>query len=94
MPPVSQSGVLRGPQQPDLLRSEVLADLFEHTAARLPEHEALVFDDRMVRYGELDAWADAAAHRLIDTHGVRPGAIVGLWMPRGIELLVMQLAIA
>jgi acyl-CoA synthetase (AMP-forming)/AMP-acid ligase II len=31
--------------------------------------------------------------RLIEA-GIRPGDIVGLWMPRGIELLVMQAAIA
>ena len=87
-------GILHGPRQPELLRSEVLADLFESTAARQPEHAALTFGDRSLRYGELDALADAAAHRLIADHGVRPGAIVGLWMPRGIELLVLQLAIA
>ena len=86
--------VLRGPQRPDLLRDEILADLFEATAARQPDHIALMFGDRQLRYGELNAMADAVAHRLIDTHDVCPGTIVGLWMPRGIELLVLQLAIA
>jgi len=94
MRPDPLPGILRGPQQPELLRHEVLADVFEHTAAHLPERCALIFGERELRYGELDAWADAAAHRLIDQHGVRPGMIVGLWMPRGIELLVLQLAIA
>ena len=37
--------------------------------------------------------ANRAASKLIEA-GVRPGHIVGLWLPRGIELLVMQLAIA
>jgi non-ribosomal peptide synthetase-like protein len=90
----TQPGILQGPRQPELLRHEVLADLFEATAARQPDRPALSFGDRSLRYGELDAWADAAAHRLIADHGVRPGMIVGLWMPRGIELLVLQLAIA
>ena len=90
----TQPGILQGPRQPELLRHEVLADLFEATAARQPDQVALSFGDRSLRYGELDAWADAAAHRLIADHGVRPGMIVGLWMPRGIELLVLQLAIA
>ena len=89
-----QAAILRGPQRPELLHDETLADLFEHTAAQLPGQLALVFDDRQLRYGELDVLADAAAHRLIDTHGVRPGMIVGLWLPRGIELLILQLAIA
>ncbi len=86
--------VLRGPHQPELLRDEVLADLFEHTAARQPQRTALIFGERQMAYGELGALADAAAHRLIADHGVRPGMIVGLWMPRGIELLLLQLAIA
>ena len=90
----TQPGILQGPRQPELLRDELLADLFEATAARQPDHIALSFGERSLRYGELDAWADAAAHRLIADHGVRPGMIVGLWMPRGIELLVLQLAIA
>ncbi len=88
------AAILRGPQQPELLREETLADLFEHTAFHQPKQLALVFGDRQLDYRELDALADAAAHRLIDIHGVGPGTIVGLWLPRGIELLVLQLAIA
>src|SRR5205085_1105095 len=83
--------ILLGPQRPDLLRDEVLADLFEATAARRPGHCALVFEDRSLNYRELDAMANLAASRLIDA-GVRPGQIVGLWLPRGIDLIVMQLA--
>lgn len=85
--------MLAGPNRPDLLRDEVLADVFEATARRRPDHPALVFGDRSLTYGELDALADRACARLIEA-GVRPGQIVGLWLPRGIDLLVMQLAIA
>jgi len=89
----AEAGVLAGPNRPDLLRGEVLADVFEATARRRPDHPALVFGDRSLTYGELDALADRACARLIEA-GVRPGQIVGLWLPRGIDLLVMQLAIA
>jgi len=89
----AEAGVLAGPNRPDLLRDEVLADVFEATARRRPDHPALVFGDRSLTYGELDALADRACARLIEA-GVRPGQIVGLWLPRGIDLLVMQLAIA
>ncbi|WP_420474884.1 Pls/PosA family non-ribosomal peptide synthetase [Noviherbaspirillum sp. ST9] len=85
--------ILLGPAQPELLRTEVLADLLEATAQRLPEKTALVFGDRSMRYGELNRLADHAASRLIAA-GVRPGQIVGLWLPRGIDLFVMQAAIA
>jgi non-ribosomal peptide synthetase component F len=37
----------------------------------------------------LNAQADLVAARLIAA-GVQPGQIVGLWLPRGIELLVLQ----
>ncbi|MBH1962957.1 MAG: amino acid adenylation domain-containing protein, partial [Comamonadaceae bacterium] len=85
--------ILYGPDLPDLLRSEILADIFEATAARVPEKAALMFGGRRLTYGELDQAADLAAHRLMEA-GVRPGQMVGLWHPRGIELLVLQLAIA
>ena len=89
----SELPILRGPARPDLLRPEVLADLFEATARQLPEQIALRQGERQLSYAQLDAAADRAASRLIEA-GVCPGQIVGLWMPRGIELLVMQLAIA
>jgi len=86
--------VLYGPHQPELLRPEILADLLEASAARTPGHPALVgFDGRTLSYRELDELAGLAASRLIEA-GVKPGHIVGLWMPRGIDLLVMQAAIA
>lgn len=90
MPP---SFILHGPDRPDLLRHEILADIFEATAARVPDKTALVFGLRHLTYAELDAAADRAAHRLIEA-GVKPGDMVGLWHPRGIELLACQLAIA
>ena len=85
--------VLRGPFRPDLLRDEVLADIFEAIAARQPDHTALICAHERISYGDLDARANAMAHHLIG-HGVRPGHIVGLWLPRGVDLLVSQLAIA
>ncbi|WP_374514695.1 Pls/PosA family non-ribosomal peptide synthetase [Niveibacterium sp.] len=85
--------VLLGPVRPDLIRDEILADLFEAAAQRTPDQIALIHGERSLSYAELDALADRAASRLIEA-GVRPGQIVGLWLPRGIELLVMQLAIA
>ena len=85
--------VLYGPFDPSLLKEEILADLLEQTARRSPGQIALVCGEREISYLELDRLAALAASRLIDA-GVVAGAIVGLWMPRGIELLVMQAAIA
>ena len=75
------------------MREEILADLLEATAQRTPSQIALVSGTRRVSYAELDQLAGRAASRLIAA-GVQPGAMVGLWMPRGIDLLIMQAAIA
>lgn len=85
--------IIRGPYRPDLLRLETLPDLFEITAQRFPDKTALIFGDRQLTYAELDQAASRAAHHLIAA-GVKPGQLVGLWLPRGMDLLVMQLAIA
>jgi non-ribosomal peptide synthetase-like protein len=85
--------VLYGPVDPTLLKEEILADLLEASALRCPDQVALVYEEREISYRELDRLAGLAASRLIAA-GVEAGAIVGLWMPRGIELLVMQAAIA
>ena len=91
--PGLHADILYGPAEPALLREEILADLLEASARRSPDQVALVYEQRALSYRELDAMAGLAASRLIEA-GVVPGNIVGLWMPRGIELLVMQAAIA
>ena len=85
--------ITRGPFRQDFLREEVLADLFEATAARQPAHAALICGDLQLSYRDLDERASLMAHHLM-AKGVKPGDIVGLWLPRGMDLLVSQLAIA
>lgn len=87
------ASILFGPNQAELIHNETLADIFEATAKRLPQQTALIFEDRSLSYDELNNLSDQAASHLIE-HGVQPGQIIGLWLPRGIELLVMQLSIA
>ena len=85
--------ILYGPLRPELIHTEVLADILEATATRTPHQIALIFADRQLTYQALNAQADQVASCLIAA-GVRPGHIVGLWLPRGIDLLVMQAGIA
>lgn len=85
--------VLRGADRPELLNEELLADLFEATAHRMPEKTALISGERQLSYTELDAAANLVAHHLMEA-GVQAGDMVGLWLPRGIELLTLQLGIA
>jgi len=85
--------ILKGADQAELIRDEVLADLLEATAARLPHQTALIFGEDQLSYRELDQRADQVAAHLIGA-GVVPGQIIGLWLPRGIDLLIMQAGIA
>ncbi|QAU33875.1 Pls/PosA family non-ribosomal peptide synthetase [Janthinobacterium sp. 17J80-10] len=85
--------IVVGPARADLVCDEVLASLFEATASRIPDKVALICSDRQLTYQALNQQADQVASGLISA-GVRPGQIVGLWLPRGIDLLVMQLGIA
>jgi len=85
--------ILLGPNQPEFIRRETLADIFEETAKRVPEQTALIFGERQLSYHALNALSDVAASHLLSA-GVTAGQILGLWLPRGIDLLVMQLAIA
>src|SRR5215213_1807214 len=88
-----EAAILRGDIRDDLIRDEVLADLFAATARARPDHPALVFGETRHSYGEVDARSDAIAGGLIE-RGIGPGDVVGLWMGRGPELLIAQIAIA
>jgi non-ribosomal peptide synthetase-like protein len=89
--PVAQA-VLRGEVRDDLIRDEVLADLFGATAKTRPTHTAIIFGAARLTYAELDARTDAIARGLIRA-GIGPGDVVGLWMCRGADLLAAQIAI-
>lgn len=93
MRPTPHPDIVRGAERADLLQTEVLADLFEATAAQHPERIALVFGTQQLSYQALNSRADNVAAHLLGA-GVEPGDIVGLWLPRGIDLLVLQLGIA
>ncbi len=84
--------VLRGPNRPDLLREECLADILMASARRRPHHPALVWRKRVVTYVELDASSQAVAGALVN-RGAAAGQILGLFMPRGADLLIAQAGI-
>src|SRR6202023_4279254 len=85
--------VLRGPARPDLIRDELLCEIFAATAASHPSVIAMITVEGSLTYAEVDAKAEAIARGLL-RKGVRPGRTVGLWMARGHEVLIAQIAIA
>ncbi|TAN35450.1 MAG: amino acid adenylation domain-containing protein, partial [Verrucomicrobia bacterium] len=66
--------------------------LFEAQAASNPAATALIFADRELSYGELNAQANRLAHHL-QTLGVGPNTLVGICVERSFEMLVGVLAI-
>lgn len=64
--------------------------LVERQAAATPDAEAVCADGVSLTYRELNTWANRLAHRLI-RQGVGPETVVGLALPRSVQLAVALL---
>ncbi|WP_159731831.1 non-ribosomal peptide synthetase [Methylosinus sp. Ce-a6] len=71
---------------------QLLHRLFERQAVRSPRAIAIVCKGEKVAYGELDAQANRLAHALLEK-GVAPETHVGLFIDRGVDMLVGVLGI-
>jgi hypothetical protein len=69
-----------------------LPALFAAQAARTPDAAAVLFEDRVLSYAELDAHANRLAHHL-QSRGVGPDVLVGVLAERSLELVVGLLGI-
>jgi non-ribosomal peptide synthetase component F len=69
-----------------------LPALFAAQAARTPDAAAVLFEDRVLSYAELDAHANRLAHHL-QSRGVGPETMVGLLVERSPEMVVGLLGI-
>ncbi|WSJ48177.1 amino acid adenylation domain-containing protein [Streptomyces sp. NBC_01317] len=69
-----------------------LPELFQARADEHPAAVAVVFDGTEVTYAELDARANRLA-RLLIRRGIGPECIVGLAVPRSVDLIVALLAV-
>ena len=78
--------------QLDYPREICVHHLIEAQAARRPGAVALVFEDQVLNYGELNARANRLAHRL-RALGVGPDTLVGLCLDRSIEMVVGLLGV-
>ncbi|VEG55906.1 peptide synthetase [Mycolicibacterium aurum] len=70
-----------------------LGSLVSAQAARTPDGLAVVFEAESLTYVELDAWSDRLAASLAG-RAAAPGAIVGVRLPRSVELVVATVAVA
>ncbi|MFC8451306.1 amino acid adenylation domain-containing protein [Kitasatospora sp. NPDC057223] len=79
-----------GPSRP--VRETTVAAEFEARVAEAPEAPALVVSGQTLSYAELNQRADRVAHHLVGL-GARPGAVVGLSLARGVDLVVSVLGV-
>ncbi|WP_336159050.1 amino acid adenylation domain-containing protein [Amycolatopsis sp. VC5-11] len=68
-----------------------LWELLQAQAERSPDAEAIVFGEERVLYADLHQRAAALATRLAE-HGAGPGRVVGIALPRSVDLVVALLA--
>lgn len=85
--------VLHGPRRADLIHDELLCEIFAATVAKSPDSVAMVTSAGTFTYCEIDEKAEALARGML-REGLRPGQVVGLFLPRGHEVLVAQIAVA
>ena len=90
---VRAPAILHGAVRPDLLRDELLAEIFAATVAAHADKVAIRADGRDLTYAEVDRAATAIARGLV-RRGIGPNRVVGLWMARGADLLIGQIAVA
>ncbi|OOK65363.1 amino acid adenylation domain protein [Mycobacterium kansasii] len=66
--------------------------LFARQAAQRPQHPAICCGQRVITYGELHDAAHRLAHTLLH-HGVTPGEVIAVAIPRSPEMITAALAI-
>ncbi len=76
----------------DFPRDSTFSAEFAATASRNPESVAAQCGDAVLTYGELDERANRMAHAL-RSRGAGPGSLVGVSLPRSLDMLVALLAI-
>lgn len=73
-------------------RERMVHQLFEAQAEQSPDAVAVVFEERSLTYGELNARANRLAHEL-RAAGVTPDSLVGICVERSLEMVVAVLAV-
>jgi len=67
-------------------------EFFQECAARTPDKAAVVFGEESLSYADLNAGADALAAEL-QSQGVGPGVLVGVYLDRSLEMLISVLGV-
>jgi len=72
---------------------ETITKLFEEQVKKTPNQPAVVYNDLVLTYAELDAKANKLAHYLIETYELKPEDKVGLLLDRSEWMIISILGI-
>eukprot|EP01041_Mallomonas_annulata_P001234 gene1234-2392_t len=86
------SSILFGDNVSSIMVNEVLSEIFAATVAAFGQSIAHKSATTEMTYSELDECSNKIAQGLIKL-GLGPGSVVGLWMPRGVDVLIAQIGI-
>jgi amino acid adenylation domain-containing protein/thioester reductase-like protein len=76
----------------ELPQAEGVHQMIEAQAIRTPDSKAVIFEGISISYGELNEKANQLAHHL-QSLGVGPTKLVGIYLDRSIEMVVSLLAV-
>ncbi|WP_153815523.1 non-ribosomal peptide synthase/polyketide synthase [Streptomyces sp. SUK 48] len=95
LPPALRERLLRGPSRPEPaeVAAVTLPALVEAAVDRRPDAPALAAPGALLTFAEAEARANRLAHRLI-ARGAGPGDVVALLLPRSVDMVLAQLAVA
>ncbi|CAI6080263.1 Dimodular nonribosomal peptide synthase [Paenibacillus sp. JJ-100] len=92
--PAEREQVLKGWNQTHHVAAEWnSASLFEQQVRRTPHATAITFEGETLTYAALNERANQLAHQLIQAYEAGPEQVVGIAMPRSLEVVIAILAV-
>ena len=89
---MSSLSISKGAIIPGLAIEKSLIDIFQETVQKYPNKEACIFENQIVSYTELDERSNAFSLNLQQS-GIKTGKIIGVYLPRGIDLHLAILSV-
>ncbi|CAF0971255.1 unnamed protein product, partial [Didymodactylos carnosus] len=88
----AKDSILLGDIRPDLIQNETLPDIFDATVKKYYFKTAMMNGERSWTYGQIGELSDIIRNGLLKAN-IGRGDIVGLWMERGVDVLIAQIGI-
>ncbi|WP_184190840.1 non-ribosomal peptide synthetase, partial [Chryseobacterium defluvii] len=72
---------------------KTIVQLFEEQVEKTPDNIAVIFEETVLTYRELNEKANQLAHYIKDNHAVAGGQVIATLLPKSIDLLISLLAV-